>query len=114
MAVADRKEGNFFSLHEFLYEDLTSRVAEDAIAEHRIDGPLGFSGAQSYDNALSGRESRCLDHDGRREIGERCLCLLRVAVLTGPRGRDSSAAHQLLREPLRSLDARCFARGPEN
>ena len=114
MPVSDGEQRQLFAFHEFFDQNFPACIAEDPIIQHCIDCPLRLRGALRDNDAFAGGETRSLYHHGRRKFSEGGFGLPGVAVLGGPSGGNAGATHQILGEALRSLDARCLARGAKD
>ncbi len=64
LAVAQREEGGFLAVEEFLDHDLAAGFAETA-GEHHVDGVFGFGEVLRHDHAFAGGKAVGLDHDRR-------------------------------------------------
>jgi hypothetical protein len=111
LAVAQRQEGQLFTLEELLEHDLG--VAETPLGEEDVEGRAGLALVGGDDHALPRRQDVGLEHGrvgGASHVGDR---LLAVAEQHVRGGRHAAALHQLLGVGLRALDARRLPRRPE-
>ena len=64
LAVAQREEGGFLAVEEFLDHDFDAGLAQ-AAAEHHVDRRFGLGEGLRHHDALAGGEPVGLDHDRR-------------------------------------------------
>src|SRR5205814_4175341 len=114
LAIGDREARELFALHELLDQNLAASVAEDPIAQHRVNRALGLGRALRDDHSFPGSQSRRLDHHRRREFRQGGLRVAGVAVLRRAGSGNTGFHHQVLGKPLRGLDARRLSRRPED
>jgi len=114
LAVDHDDEARFLAVEEFLDHDACACVAELVARQHHVDRFVRFLERHRDDHALAGREAVGL-HDDRRafrvDVGMRGG-RVREGLVVG--GRNAVPLHERLREILRALELRGFARRPED
>ena len=104
LAIAQREEGGFLAVEEFLDHDFAAGLAQGA-AEHHVDRRFRFGQTSRHDDTLAGGKPVGLDHDRRAAAADVSLGRRRGAkAFIGGRGNAVRPA-QVLGEALGAFEA---------
>ena len=104
LAVAQREEGSFLAVEEFLDDDFAAGLAQGA-AEHHVDRRFRLGHIRRHDDTLAGGKPVGFDHDRRAAAADIGLGRRRRAEAFIGRGGNAVRPAQVLGEALGAFEA---------